>query len=64
MHDSQLKALRATLAAALQQVEAMMATREQAECPHPLDKRIDKSTMGEPRFQCKLCRQLIEGEAA
>lgn len=31
-----------------------------AACDHPEDQRIDLSTMGHPRWQCKLCGHLEE----
>lgn len=38
-------------------LEAWSATPEQiaVPCHHPDDERIDRSTMGRPRWTCKLC---------
>lgn len=58
----QLKALRATLASAVQQIDAMLgATAAPAgECAHPMNRRTNLSTMGEPRFGCRDCGVVVE----
>lgn len=52
------------------QVDALIASEEEATfgantgCPHPSDKRIPASNMGEePSFFCQDCKQMVKGTA-
>lgn len=64
LRASQLKALRATLSAAMHQVDAMLFRPSDVPCDHPIPHRRDMSTMGHPRSMCGDCGTIIEGEAA
>jgi hypothetical protein len=46
-----------------------LAEAEEAACPHPADELINRSTMGHPLYECKVCGAMLtewpkDGEAS
>lgn len=63
----QLLALRTQFEAAAAQIDAILVSMMDVEdesqtevCQHPKDRRLDLSTMGHIRWQCKECGYLYE----
>lgn len=43
------------IADALEMQNALLASGDAPECPHPAEEREDHSTMGHQRWRCKAC---------
>lgn len=60
----QLIAIRAQVDALIAAVGGNISEPVEEGCPHPDDRRVPASNMGEPpAFYCQVCKQIVQGQA-